>query len=66
MVANSIDKLIKDRKQEIFSLLLFLFTFNLHAIIKRFGYIYHYLTNKIVHPIPEFLCNPSQIDDCIA
>ena len=64
-MANSIDKLIKNKKQGIFNLLLFLFIFNLHAIIKRFGYIYHYLTSEVVHPIPKFLYNSSQVDDCI-
>jgi len=48
-----------------FSLLLFLFAFDLHAIIKRFDCVYHHLTSEAVYLIPKFLCNPSQVDDCI-
>src|SRR6266536_2870962 len=43
----------------------FLFIFNLYTIIKRFGYIYHHLTSEAVYLISEFLCNSSQVDDCI-
>src|SRR6266536_573799 len=43
-----------------------LFVFDFHATIKRFSCVYHYLTSEAVYLIPEFFCNPSQVDDCIA
>ena len=48
-----------------FSFLLFLFAFDLYATIKRFGCVYHYFMSEAVYLIPEFLCNPGQVDDCI-